>query len=462
MKRNHRSLTPTASRVLPVLSLAAVLCLTGCVHYLQPFAVEPARPGAAGEATAILEHLPPPAEKIVVGVYGFRDQTGQYKPSASISYSTAVTQGATSILIRALEASGWFVPIEREGLNNLMNERQIIQSVRAQHGEPEDEAIEPLPPLLYAGVLLEGGIIGYDSNVLTGGAGARYFGAGGSGQFRQDQVTVYLRAVSTQSGRILKTVHATKTILSQQISASLFRFVEPARLLEAEAGYSFNEPAVVAVTAAIEAAVRSLIVEGIRDRLWALADPAASAELFAAFDRSVEDANTRSFFGRVLRPNRPGLGVGVAGGAARYEGNYRNALVRPTAAAYVRAGLTPRLALGLSASAGETAAERAFSTPHVTAEVHALYYALPHSRLTPYLTLGAGVLAQGPELTYGRDLFPYAVAGIGLEYMLTPRIGFSMAMESRYALVEGLDGIRLGRIHDSLWSVTTGLTFYPF
>ena len=101
--------------------------------------------------------------------------------------------------------SGWFIPIERENLSNLLNERKIINSTRAQNNDSN-----ALPPLLFAGILLEGGIVGYDTNIITGGAGLRYFGIGGSGQFRKDQVTIYLRAVSTQTGRILKTVHTTK------------------------------------------------------------------------------------------------------------------------------------------------------------------------------------------------------------------------------------------------------------
>ncbi len=33
-----------------------------------------------------------------------------------------------------------------------------------------------LPSLLFAGLILDGGIIGYDCNTVTGGLGARYLG----------------------------------------------------------------------------------------------------------------------------------------------------------------------------------------------------------------------------------------------------------------------------------------------
>ena len=63
-----------------------------------------------------LKSLPKPAGSIPVSVYSFRDQTGQYKPQTNVSsFSTAVTQGANSILVQALHESDWFTPVEREG-----------------------------------------------------------------------------------------------------------------------------------------------------------------------------------------------------------------------------------------------------------------------------------------------------------------------------------------------------------
>ena len=453
-------------KAFPVALTAGLMALGGCASYPRPFETEPARPALRTAATSELEALPPPAEKVVVAVYRFRDQTGQYRALENAStFSTAVTQGATSILIQALEASGWFVPIEREGLSNLLNERQIVSSIRAQHTGPEGERLGPLPPLLYAGVLLEGGIVGYDTNVTTGGIGARYFGAGGSGQVRQDQVTVYLRAVSTQTGRVLKTVQTTKTVLSQRLEAGVFRFVALRRLLEAEAGFSYNEPTVIAVTEAIEEAVRALVIEGVREELWALARVAdVASPAFLAYDADVAEAERADAFGFRRRPNRPGLGVGVLGGATRYEGDYADPLARPVGEFVLRRQVAPRLGLGLSASVADLAAEDAFSQRHVAGDVHAVYYALPHYRLTPYLTLGAGALYQSDIATdeAGEDdgLFPYLTAGGGFEWMAAPRLGFHLALVHVYPLEEGLDGVRLGRVHDNFYALKTGFVFY--
>jgi len=219
--------------------------------------------------------LPRTKGKIVAAVYGFRDQTGQYKASSENQLSTAVTQGATSMLVKALNDSGWFMPVEREGLQNLLTERKIIRALKPQNNEAS------LPPLLSAGILIEGGIIAYDSNVKTGGTGARYLGIGVNRQYRVDQVTVNLRAVDVRTGRILNSISTTKTIYSYQLSTNVFRFTSFKNLLELDAGYTSNEPAQLCVQDSIEAAVIHLIAEGIQDNSWGLfsADDLASPVL---------------------------------------------------------------------------------------------------------------------------------------------------------------------------------------
>ena len=71
--------------------------------------------------------------------------------------------------------------------------------------------------MLFAGILAEGGIIGYDTNILTGGAGASVLGITGNTQYRKDVVTVSLRFVSVQTGEVLLSVANTKTITSVEV-----------------------------------------------------------------------------------------------------------------------------------------------------------------------------------------------------------------------------------------------------
>ena len=215
-----------------------------------------------------LVQLPLPKGKIVASVYGFRDQTGQYKPAPDSSFSTAVTQGAGSLLVKAIADSGWFIPVEREGLQNLLTERRIVRALETRPGQKPPA--DTLSGLLPASVLLEGGVIAYEQDVRTGGIGVRYFGIGASDQYRSDQVTVNLRAVDIRTGRILASVSTTKTVFSFKLAGDVFRFVSFKRLLEAEAGYTTNEPAQLALRDAIEAAVIHLIVQGIRENHWSL------------------------------------------------------------------------------------------------------------------------------------------------------------------------------------------------
>ena len=164
-----------------------------------------------------LRDLPPPKAPVAVAVYGYGDQTGQMKPVAPTAtvapLSRAVTQGATSILIKALQDAGcgrWFTVIERERLDNLLKERRIIADMRTRYLGEQVVNPQALPPLLFAGVLLDGGIIGYDSNTKTGGLGANYLGIGGDVNYTEDTVTVYLRGTSVKTGEVLLSVVANK------------------------------------------------------------------------------------------------------------------------------------------------------------------------------------------------------------------------------------------------------------
>lgn len=236
-----------------------------------------------------LEALPPPSRPVAIAVYGFTDQTGQFKPSESgQTLSRAVSQGGGSIMAKALQDAGrrqWFTIVERESLRNLLNERQIIREMRERYlGET---AINPqaLPALLFAGVLVEGGIIGYDSNTVTGGAGAGLLGISARTEYRQDTVTVYLRAVSVRTGEVLTTVTASKTIASRSLGTNAFAFVAFKELLEAELGFTTNEPDQLALQQAIEKAVYGLVMEGAELKLWDFADSAAGAALMQEYRR---------------------------------------------------------------------------------------------------------------------------------------------------------------------------------
>lgn len=212
---------------------------------------------------------------ITIAVYSFDDKTGQRKPNANFSQlSSAVSQGSEVWVIDALKrASGgkWFKVVERIGLENLVKERQLIRSTREVYDGDKQPSLKPM---LFAGLIIEGGVVGYDSNIETGGAGARYLGIGITKQYRVDQVTVAMRIVSVQTGEVLLSVAVEKRIASYRTSADLFRFVDLGTVSqEAEIGNSLNEPVNYAVRAAIESSVVEMITKGERQGLWKFKQP---------------------------------------------------------------------------------------------------------------------------------------------------------------------------------------------
>ena len=218
--------------------------------------------------------LPPAKERPVVAVYQFADKTGQRKPKDNIAdFSTAVSQGGVELVIDALKTAGkgkWFRVVERNGLDHLVRERQIIRSARQDFAKQNgEEKFKELNSLLFAGMIIEGGVIGYDTNIKSGGRGARYLGIGATKQYRQDVVTVSMRAVSVLTGEVLLNVQTRKTILSYGKSGDVFRFIEQGtELVEYEDGVGNNESVTYATRTAIEAAVLELIYQGHRRGYW--------------------------------------------------------------------------------------------------------------------------------------------------------------------------------------------------
>ena len=260
------------------LAVALLSCLVGACSPTKNMAIEGDMPFVQGTPTKqMLKDMPnlinTPTDgdgnpvKITVAVYDFPDETGQRK---QVGLSTAVSQGADVWVIQSLMAvnhGGWFTVVERASLDNLTKERQLIRSTRELYDGAQ--STDALAPMLFAGLILEGGIVGYDTNTTSGGAGARFLGLGANDQYRTDQVTVSLRLVAVQTGEILLTVSATKTIASTSNGADVFRFLDlGTRALEIESGNAANEPINYAIRTAIEYAVLQMIYEGKECGLW--------------------------------------------------------------------------------------------------------------------------------------------------------------------------------------------------
>ena len=257
-----------------IIALSVILMLSGCAS-TQRFNNTVQAPQVTSQMTQVkkeFDTIPAPAggKPVSVAVYSFQDKTGQRRPVAGIaSLSTAVTQGAETFLIQALQNVGrgqWFDVVERVGIDNLTKERTIIRQMREAYEGPQ---AKPLMPMQFAGMIIEGGIIGYDSSTKSGGIGARWLGIGASTQYSEDIVTVSLRAVSVQTGKVLLSVTVQKTILSSADSVTALKFFDAGtKAFEGELGMTINEPGTYAVKSATEAAVVELIKEGQRKGVW--------------------------------------------------------------------------------------------------------------------------------------------------------------------------------------------------
>lgn len=437
-----------------------LLCiLYGCGSMVGlPSSKEKSTIGEITPYTTELRSLPLPKEKIVIGVYKFRDQTGQYKPAENgNNWSTAVPQGTTTILIKALEDSRWFVPIERENIANLLNERQIIRSTRQEYLKDADKnSNQGLPPLLYAGILLEGGVISYDSNIMTGGIGARYFGIGASSQYRQDRITIYLRAVSTLNGEILKTVYVSKTILSTSVNGSFFRYVDTERLLEAEVGMTQNEPIQLAVTDAIEKAVKSLVIEGIRDKIWG-----KSVDSTVNYQRIIDEYNTehannnnRLVGNKYPNDDRQNLSIFGNVETQQVKDDYVNPATNIGGKLGIKYFLSKNFNLEVNANYFKIQNDKIMSRSFFVTEVNLEFLLIPQYKLTPFVYGGVATMFSQDKTRYKAQF------GGGLEYLVQKNIGLRLSSQYDMGFSDDWEDFASGKRNDQAIRFGLGINFY--
>lgn len=260
-------------RIITLLSL--VVLLSGCAVG-QKLGKEYMPEVAVNKMQKEFDTMPAPAadRPVVVAVYSFDDKTGQRRPQQNVaSLSSAVTQGGVVFLIKALQDVGqgrWFDVVERVNIDALVKERMIIKQMREAY---EGKDAKPLMPLMFAGMIIEGGIIGYDSSSESGGSAFRWLGIGPQTQYSKDIVTVSLRAVSVNTGKVLLAITVTKTVYSTADSVAVLKFLNNGtQAFEAESGLTINEPGTLAVKTTVEAAVVELIKEGQRKGVWNFKD----------------------------------------------------------------------------------------------------------------------------------------------------------------------------------------------
>ncbi|WP_299527607.1 CsgG/HfaB family protein [uncultured Lutibacter sp.] len=445
-----------------IFTVLILISFTSCgTFFNQPFTKSEARIGENTSKKSLLDTILP-LNKAIVGVYKFRDQTGQYKLIENGStFSTAVTQGGTSILLKSLEESNWFNPIERENIGNLLNERQIIRSTRQEYAQDgKQDQTTSIPPLLFAGIILEGGVVSYDSNIITGGYGARYFGAGASAEYRQDRITVYLRAVSTSSGRILKNVYVSKTILSQGISANLFRYVNVKRLLEVETGVTKNEPTQLAIKEAIDKAVELLIIEGIVDGIWIPAGGDAVVEFVKnQYEQEKEEAESTALYDRKLEDRRGKVAINIEGAAIIPNNDFGDATEKLGVNGSVKFYFKkPGFNINFGASYFELENKNSFKDQFLSLDINMGYDILPYDKLTPFVYAGVGAVSNNKTINYFGSL--KLQFGGGIEYLPMNNLGIKLFAEQNMLFADDMDRLVQGKWNDFYYKVGLGLNFY--
>lgn len=450
------------------ISLIGALSLSSCAAYFnQPFYQEASRTGEFSKSTQSLLDLPPAAQPVEVAVYNFSDQTGQYKAVESGStFSTAISQGGTTMLIKALEDSGWFIPVERENLSNLSTERNIIRNTKQEYIKNLNPEEPPLPPLLYAGLLLEGGVISYDTNIITGGAGARYFGLGGSARYRQDRITVYLRAVSTSNGEILKTVYVSKTILSQAVDANFFRFVKFQRLFEAETGVTQNEPVQLAMKDAIEKAVHDLIIEGISERFWSTqGGKEVNDELVAKYFAEKNKDESTLLFDRLQVGREAQNVLSISLGGNLPDNDYSTQEVGFLTRLEYQRRFGRFFNANLKTSVFRIDNGSQYRNVFASADINGEFALLPNDKLTPFIYAGSGVIIalldprNDNAFDTGEPFFKVQY-GVGLEYFISKKIGIKLFGEHNLVFTDKLEKAVQGRRNDFYYNFGLGLNYY--
>ena len=291
----------------------------------------------------------------------------------------------------------------------------------------------------------------------------RYFGAGGSEQYRQDRVTVYLRAISVQTGEVLKVIYTSKTILSQAVDVGLFRFVSFGKLLETEMGLTYNEPTQIAVSEAINKAVQGMVIEGIEDKLWNLGERRFEAdEQIQAYKKEKEEAPQIDLLGKKQDNRRKKYAAGFATSSLLYSGDYPNARVRTGIELSFHYELNPTIGFQANYGISSMEAERFYFSNVSYLESNLIYRALPYDVITPYAFGGFGIITENDRhpLDFAVHTFTKANIGGGAELLLNDRFSVRASLDYNVILSDNLDRIEQGRYNDFYWRGNIGVKYY--
>ncbi len=205
-------------------------------------------------ATQLLAALPSRdrEERSALAVYEITDNTGQMKDMGS----SVVTQGATDMLITALQRSRQFQVLDRAGFNDFMNEQNLQSENRLSTGEGP-----MVGEMIGADYIIDGSITEYQVDRKTGGIGLSIGGLGGSKEYALATTAIDLRLVETTSGEVVWAESFKGEIEGERVGVETFSFMGD-NIVEFETGRGEQEVINLVIRTLLEEAVFEMVETG--------------------------------------------------------------------------------------------------------------------------------------------------------------------------------------------------------
>jgi curli production assembly/transport component CsgG len=408
--------------------------------------------------------LPAANQKIVATVYPFRLSADQPLQPTKNTAKTTASPDYTTIFFEVLRTSGWFVPVEYNNVDNLINGQPTKPSVPSTAVESSNPAASQGPT-----IILEAGLFSHDANALSDEEASKYVTNRVSNRYRQDRATVFIRALSAQSGKVLKTIYWTRTVLSQPVDATTYRYMLVNHFNIIHTGTTTISPDQIAIVEAMKQAVSGLVIEGVRDGLWVAGNLSAAQtrSIIAAYEAEridFSEAEKSTALPGKVRPqiNPSFLTLGLYGGLMRYHGDYVNWDREGAYGLLLEAYFTPRIGIQLNAATGTLASQNAFTTNLTSLETNLIIRLLPYWRLTPIVYGGVGMVSRSGEnpVAFEGNRYLQYQGGIGLQYSLNNVVGFRAMLAYNQPRTDMLDGKRIGNHNDYYVRTTVGLVIH--
>lgn len=226
--------------------------------------------------------------------------------------------------------------------------------------------------------------------------------------------------------------------------------------MEAEIGFTQNEPVQLAVTEAIEKAVKSLIVEGVRDNIWGKtsADPAGYKNLIDNYNIEEKDNDKRILGNKYPNNDRQKFALFTNIEGQQVKGDY----VNPKANFGMKAGfkyfLNDHVNLEVNAGVLTIENENIIKRTFVVSELNLEYLILPNFKFSPFIYAGGGTMF------FSRANYYKAQLGGGLEYLIDKNIAVRLSSQYDIGFKDSWDGFVHGNNDDQAIRVGLGVNIY--